>query len=105
MRFTYFNSNIDFYDMHDYLHHKIKLIKPHGSCNWHKAFSINRFSVGHQESVWQAVLTNNFSQEKIDSLLESTFYVAHYDAQKIGNGSFYQNIFPQIHIPLSSKDG
>lgn len=98
-------SNVTFAQMGDYLRNKIKLIKPHGSCNWHKAITANGIRRKNGESLSQAIFTGDYTQEKIDSLLQPAFYISPYNTQDVQISGQYHSLFPQIYIPLKSKDG
>ena len=106
LRNLYYNSSQSEYDINDYLSHKIKLIKPHGSCNWFRRITPNAFQLRPNELLWQYLLSNNVSQEKIESYLSSEFLVAPYNTISTstpGFGSQLQYVFPQIFIPLKEK--
>lgn len=107
LRNLYYNSSQSEYEINDYLSHKIKLIKPHGSCNWFRRITPNAFQLRQNELLWQYLLSNNISQEKIDSYLSSEFLVAPYNTISTstpGLGPYLQYVFPQIFIPLKEKD-
>jgi hypothetical protein len=102
---TYYNSSSQQYSMHEYLSNKIKLIKPHGSCNWFRMFTYNAFHLRQGEVLWQHLLSNNVTQEAIDNRLSKDFYVAPYSSS-LGKGPAEQMLYmyPQIFIPLKEKD-
>lgn len=101
----YYNSYSDHYSINEYLSNKIKLIKPHGSCNWFRMFTYNAFHLRQDEKLWQHLLSNNITQDKIDSLLGPNYYISPYNVN-VGKGTSgqMQYLYPQIFIPLKEKD-
>lgn len=100
----YYGSSKKDYDMGDYLSHKIKLIKPHGSCNWHRVFSHGTFPIYKTPNVPDFLHINNYTQERIDKNLETTFYCSPPTNSAISVEGISKYAFPQIHIPLKEKD-
>lgn len=69
------------YDIGDYLLNKIKLIKPHGSCNWFRVSCINQDTITPRMSFSDYLFKNNFTQEYINRQLEKEFICAPYSAE------------------------
>lgn len=105
LRKFYFNSASTKYDIRDYLGNKIKLVKPHGSCNWFRMFTNGAFRLRHGESLSDYFLSNKLTHEKIDKLLGKEFYVAPYNASMLpGSSNQMHYLFPQVFVPLKEKD-
>ncbi|MBS4066513.1 MAG: hypothetical protein KGZ74_18270 [Chitinophagaceae bacterium] len=82
--------------INEYLSTPIKIIKPHGSCNWFRRFNENPFREDY--NFRYQIFNDKYDFEKIESMLDNDIEVVNNPG--IAN-AFY---FPQLLIPFKSKD-
>jgi hypothetical protein len=94
----------------DYIAHRVKIIKPHGSCNWVKKLTDISAHDGHEEPTIAKMLYRN-----LDSHLNKKKQLEQSPKIRINNGpnmlrdtydessKAYSHYFPQISIPLIDK--
>lgn len=89
-------------DLGHYVSSPIKLIKPHGSCNWFRPIKKNSISAGNQ-TLAHALFNSRINFQTIDDCLERDF-VALSRSQNRAAQQGERLLFPQLVIPLRSKD-
>jgi hypothetical protein len=94
------------FDISQYLHYKIKLIKPHGSCNWSTVFK-KTMSFMQSNTVAGNLWTGNFTDTELIKHLENIYLTdsPNNDSVEYGGERVRRYKFPQIHIPMKGKDG
>lgn len=80
----------------EYLSTPIKIIKPHGSCNWFRRFNENPFRPDYDYQY--QIFNEKYDFDRIDFMLDKEIRVIRHAERK--NGFF----FPQLLIPFKSKD-
>lgn len=103
--------NIKFKNIDDYINSEIKLIKPHGSCNWFKkgrkensAFSLK--TAFRYKGLDNYLYQNNIDLSEINLSIEDriTILSDNSDQDKSISAKINNPYFPQILIPLKTKD-
>lgn len=93
-------------DISEYINKNIKIIKPHGSCNWFKKFNY-KFTLNPKESIHQYIYRTKTSIKKINEDLLPDYRIIEaprsFEMQN-GIGSQKDYFFPQLLIPLKEKD-
>lgn len=97
---------LDYLQIHEYLMYPLKIIKPHGSCNWFREFKTDMsFGSGyaHYNDLYRQMLPLN----GIESHLNKDIFVALssllINRDRWGNPE-YSKLYPQLLIPFKSKD-
>lgn len=80
----------------EYLSTPIKIIKPHGSCNWYRRFNENPFRADYDYQY--QIFNDKYDFDRINSMLDDEIKVVSYAERK---NAYY---FPQLLIPFKSKD-
>lgn len=93
------------FDIADYIKFPVKIIKPHGSCNWVKRFD-RKFAVPGSLSVSRYLFQSKTSLREITQNLEDEILCVENPVVEKYFGEINQiwNCFPQILIPLKDKD-
>jgi hypothetical protein len=92
-------------EISDYIKFPIKIIKPHGSCNWVKKFALNS-NWYKDQFIGNTLFENKFSLREINNNLEEEFFTIDNPASGLYLGQINErwHCFPQILIPLKDKD-
>ncbi|MCB9182957.1 MAG: hypothetical protein H6591_03490 [Flavobacteriales bacterium] len=86
----------------DYVANEIKLLKPHGSCNWYRTFR-DPITAPNKWSSAQALYHWKYDLDKIESMLSPEIHAE----PRIRNHALehgQKGWFPQLVIPLRDKD-
>lgn len=100
----YFGDNRKL-DIPDYIKSPLKIIKPHGSCNWVRRFS-NEYKIPDTISISNYLFQNKTSLREINKNLEEGIYSVDnpIGGKYFGDPGQVWNCFPQLLIPLKDKD-
>lgn len=92
-------------DIADYIKFPLKIIKPHGSCNWIRRFS-HEFKVPDSINVSDYLFDSKTSLRVINQNLEDDIHAVDNPliGKDFGETNQVWNCFPQILIPLKEKD-
>jgi hypothetical protein len=99
-----FLSNSDKLQIADYIKFPLKIIKPHGSCNWVRRFNLE-YKITQNTSIQDHLFNNKISLREINKNLENEIRCT----ETIG-GIVYDEpnspriCLPQLLIPLKDKD-
>lgn len=89
----------------DYVKFPIKIIKPHGTCNWVRRFPID-LKWAENQFIGNYLFENKKSLREINSHLEDEIFTIENPASALylGQPNERWHCFPQILIPLKDKD-
>lgn len=100
----YFGDNRKL-NIEDYIKFPLKIIKPHGSCNWVKRF-FKEFQVPETQNISDFLFETKMSLREINKNIEPEIYTVDNPLGGIyyGQPNETWRCFPQILIPLKDKD-
>ena len=90
----------------EYLNKPLKIIKPHGSCNWFKKLNV-RYQVKRDENIHNQIYHSRLTIKKLNELLDKEFKILstplNFSVQQQLSTTI-EYYFPQLLIPLKEKD-
>ena len=94
----------DHLSIEEYISSPIKLIKPHGSCNWYRP--LRKGFIAGKGRVSQLLYNSNIGLKEITSAIDGDFVAFKGTKDVEAQYPLYQErmLYPQIIIPLKTKD-
>jgi len=101
-----------FNTINSYIDNNLKLIKCHGSCNWFKKIDAQKIGYNiynSRNSIYHYIHEKRIDLSEINSCLGDKFHLYNNDSDFRhtgikGDQNFYYPYFPQLLIPLKTKD-
>jgi hypothetical protein len=93
-------------EIHEYINKPLKIIKPHGSCNWFKKIN-GKSMLNHNETIPDHLYDTRTTLKKLTDSLDNNFRIIpspiNFEITE-HVGPIKQFFFPQLLIPLKEKD-